>query len=120
MQSCFQNLINKRLIVWKRSNLSNPGYTFEKNNDDIPVLADSFGSEKAHWLLETLGTIPAMVLSLLVCYTCGCWWFSVYVGGIGIWGAVITCVLPYLIPDAAKIALAYTMGKRLRRHISHT
>jgi len=54
LQSCFQNLINKRLIVWKRSNLSNPGYTFEKNNDDIPVLADSFGSEKAHWLLETL------------------------------------------------------------------
>ena len=73
-----------------------------------------------YWLLETLGTIPAMVLSLLVCYTCGCWWFSVYAGGIGIWGAVITCVLPYLIPDAAKIALAYTMGKRLRRHISHT
>ena len=28
--------------------------TTEKNNDDIPVLAESFGSEKAHWLLETL------------------------------------------------------------------
>lgn len=73
-----------------------------------------------YWLLETLGTIPAMVLSLLMCYICGCWWFTVYADGVGIWGAVVTCVLPYLIPDAVKIALAYTMGKRLRRHISHT
>ena len=28
--------------------------TTEKNNDDIPMIAESFGSEKAHWLLETL------------------------------------------------------------------
>lgn len=70
-----------------------------------------------YWLLEKLGAITAMVVSILVCYACGCWWFSVYTGGMGIWGAVFTCVLPYLIPDAVKLWLAHSMGKRIRRHI---
>lgn len=71
-----------------------------------------------YWLLEKLGKVPAMVLSMAVCYACGCWWFSRYAGGMGVWAAMLTCVVPYLIPDAVKIALAHSMGKRLRRHIS--
>ena len=71
-----------------------------------------------YWLLERLGKIPAMVVSLLVCYACGCWWFSFYAGGAGIRAAVLACVVPYLIPDTVKLSLAYTMGKRLRRHVN--
>ena len=70
-----------------------------------------------YWLLQRLGKIPAMVLALAVCYGCGCWWFSVYAGGAGFLAAVMTCVVPYLIPDAIKLSLAYTMSKRLGRFV---
>ena len=58
-----------------------------------------------------------MVVAMLVCYACGCAWFTVYASGIGFGGAVMACVVPYLIPDAVKIALAYTMSKRIAKHI---
>ena len=71
-----------------------------------------------YWALEKLGKIPAMAAFQLVCYGCGCWWFSVYAGGIGIGAAVLTCVVPYLIPDTVKLWLAYILSKRLRKHIT--
>ena len=52
----------------------------------------------------------------LVCYGCGCWWFSVYSGSMG--AAVLACVVPYLIPDGIKLWLAYGLSKRLRKHIT--
>ena len=54
---------------------------------------------------------------MLACYGCGCWWFSVYAGGVGFGAAIMTCVVPYLIPDTIKIGLAYTMGKRLGKFV---
>lgn len=71
-----------------------------------------------YWLLERMGKLPAMGISLLACYLCGCWWFRVYAGGMGFWAAALTCVAPYLLPDGVKLALAYTMSKRISRHIS--
>lgn len=70
-----------------------------------------------YWLLEKLGKLPAFVISMLVCYGCGCWWFTVYAGDAGWAGAISTCVLPYLIPDAIKISLAYSMSQRIGKHI---
>lgn len=70
-----------------------------------------------YWLLEKLGKLPAMILAMLVCYVCGCGWFTVYAGNTGWGAAVMTCVVPYLIPDAVKIGLAYTMSKRIRRSV---
>ena len=70
-----------------------------------------------YWLLARIGKLPAMVVAMLVCYACGCAWFTVYASGIGFGGAVMACVVPYLIPDAVKIALAYTMSKRIAKHI---
>lgn len=70
-----------------------------------------------YWILERFGKLPAMVLGQLVCYACGCAWFSVYAGGVGFGAAIMTCVVPYLIPDAVKIGLAYTMSRRIRKHI---
>ena len=67
----------------------------------------------------------SMVLALIVCYTFGTLWFvHVYVGedgsSIGTLTALSWCVLPYLLPDAVKIALALTLGsnKALRRVIN--
>ena len=66
-----------------------------------------------YWALEKLGALPAMVASLLVCYACGCLWFSFYAGNAGFRAAVLTCVVPYLIPDGIKLWLAYTVSRRL-------
>ena len=70
-----------------------------------------------YWALEKLGKIPAMAGFQLVCYGCGCWWFSVYAGNVGMAAAVMACVVPYLIPDAIKLWLAYSVGKRLKKHL---
>ncbi len=54
--------------------------------------------------------IVSMALGILLCYTFGTAWFifvySRSSGPIGLGTALSWCVLPYLIPDAAKIALA--------------
>lgn len=70
-----------------------------------------------YWLTERLGTLPAMIAALLVCYACGCWWFTVYTGNAGWTAAAMTCVAPYLIPDAIKLWLAYGVSGRLRRSV---
>ena len=67
-------------------------------------------------LLERFGRLPAMISFQLVCYGCGCWWFSLYSGSVG--AAVLACVVPYLIPDGIKLWLAYGLSKRLRKHIT--
>ena len=68
-------------------------------------------------LLEKLGMLPAMIAAMLVCYGCGCGWFTVYAGN-GSWSAaVMTCVVPYLIPDAGKLWLAYTMSRRIGKQL---
>ena len=68
------------------------------------------------WFVEKWGTLPAMALSMVACYSCGCLWFSTYAGNTGLLAAVLTCVVPYLIPDAIKLWLAYTISKRLKKY----
>lgn len=68
-------------------------------------------------LLERVGMLPAMLAGQLVCYTCGCLWFYLYAGG-GFWLIAARCVLPFLIPDGVKIALAYILARRLGRHLT--
>lgn len=72
----------------------------------------------AYWALEKLGKLPAMLACLLVTYGCGSLWFSVYAGNVGITAAVIACVVPYLIPDGIKLALAYSLSKRIAKHMN--
>ena len=70
-----------------------------------------------YWTLERIGKLPAMVGGLFVCYLCGSLWFYLYAGG-GIWVILLRCVVPYLIPDGIKIALAYSLSSRLSRHLA--
>ena len=70
-----------------------------------------------YWALERLGRLPAMTAALLVCYACGCWWFSVYAGDIGWQAAAMACVVPYLIPDALKLALACSLSRRIAKTV---
>ena len=70
-----------------------------------------------YWLLERFGKLPAMIAGLLMCYLCGSIWFYWYAGG-GLWLILLRCVVPYLIPDAAKLTLAYMLTRRLARHLT--
>ena len=66
-----------------------------------------------YWALERFGKLPAMLSAQLITYVCGCLWFSVYAGHTGFTAAVLTCVVPYLIPDAIKLTLAYSLAERI-------
>lgn len=77
------------------------------------------------WMLEKLlgRSLPAlalsMVLGLAVCYAFGTAWFLVLytrsTGPIGLWSVLWSCVLPFVIPDLCKLALALVLRRRLRR-----
>ena len=68
-----------------------------------------------YWALEKTGRLPAMICAQLVCYFCGCLWFATWSGSLP--AAMLTCVVPYLIPDALKLWLACSMSSRLRRFV---
>lgn len=86
-----------------------------------------FFSALLYWLVtKLLGTAVwsmalAMVLGLVVCYAFGTVWFTVVytqkVAAIGFAGALGMCVIPYIIPDLIKIALALLLTKVLSKHI---
>lgn len=57
-----------------------------------------------------------MVAGLAACYTLGTAWFMVVTGSaLGV--ALLTCVVPFLIGDAIKIAIAAALSPRLRREL---
>ena len=59
----------------------------------------------------------SMVLGLLVCYAAGTIWFmAVYTantGAIGVGTVLAWCVIPFILPDLVKIAVALVLTKRL-------
>lgn len=63
--------------------------------------------------------IAALVIGLLACYAFGTAWFCIVYartnGAIGVGTALSWCVLPFLLPDAAKLALAVFVGSRLEK-----
>lgn len=69
------------------------------------------------WWVRLLG----MVVGLLVCYAFGSGWFlALYVQQgkeIALSVILMKCVIPYIIPDAAKIALAMVLTERLKKYV---
>ena len=61
--------------------------------------------------------LASMALGVLLCYAFGTAWFVLVYsrgsGAVGVGTALSWCVLPYLLPDAAKIALAAVLTRRL-------
>lgn len=65
--------------------------------------------------------LAALLCGLILCYLVGSIWFQVYFTTRGTsysFSMVISmCVLPYIIPDLIKLALAYYISKRIRKEV---
>ena len=59
----------------------------------------------------------SMAAGVIACYAVGSVWFTV-VMKCGIAQTMLTCVIPFLIPDAVKIALAVFLSRRLIKVIN--
>ena len=80
-----------------------------------------------YWLAEKLFgekllvRISAMVIGLLVCYAFGTAWFLwVYArraGAIAVGTALSWCVLPFVLPDLGKMALAVLLAGRVKKFL---
>lgn len=70
----------------------------------------------AYRVWENVGKCPAMIAGVLCCYVCGTLWYMAYTNG-GWQVVILQTVVPYLIPDGCKIALALHLTHRLRRHL---
>ncbi|MBU5626303.1 biotin transporter BioY [Oscillibacter sp. MSJ-2] len=85
------------------------------------------GSALLYWAItarfgtKTAVQAAAMVLGLAVCYASGTLWFmQVYArtsGPVGLTAALGWCVIPFIVPDLCKIALALWLSRRLGRHV---
>ena len=76
-----------------------------------------------YWLFERLGRslwlrVAALLIGLVLCYAFGTLWFvEVYSranGPLSVMTALGWCVLPFLLPDGVKLALALLLSARLR------
>lgn len=78
-----------------------------------------------YWIMTSIKDTPrirliAMVLGLLLCYICGSWWYLTrYLTAaqttLGL--VLLKCVVPYLIPDAIKLTLAWILTGKLKRFV---
>lgn len=78
------------------------------------------------WITKAAGEklpvmILSMVLGLIACYAFGTAWFMLIWArtneAIGLGTALGWCVIPFVIPDLAKIALAVALTKVLKPHV---
>lgn len=81
----------------------------------------------SYWLItkifgaKKIVEIIAMAIGLILCYAFGTVWFVLVYsktnGAIGVLQALSMCVFPFIIPDAAKIALAVFVSSAVREKL---
>lgn len=79
------------------------------------ILVDKFGK-------STKCLAAAMTVGLILCYLFGSLWFmAVYTagteGGIGLVSVLSMCVIPFILPDLVKMAVAILLVKGLSKHM---
>ena len=64
----------------------------------------------------------ALAGGLVLCYLAGTLWFIIVTGSNGgaytFWSSLSLCVLPYIIPDCAKMILAVYLSNRVKKHVA--
>jgi len=56
-----------------------------------------------------------MALGMLACYGFGTLWYAVGYGAGNVSAIAMTCVVPFLLPDAVKLALSLLLSERIRK-----
>jgi biotin transport system substrate-specific component len=84
-------------------------------------------SALAMWGIEKLAgrkpvvQIISMVIGLVICYVFGTIWFMVVYarnsGAVGLGTVFGWCVIPFIIPDLIKIALAFIVSRNVRKYV---
>ncbi len=59
-----------------------------------------------------------MVGSMVILYAFGTLWYALLYANGGVCAILLTCVVPFLLPDALKLLLALLLVRRIRRNIS--
>ncbi len=73
-----------------------------------------------YWLMTKLlkpsvwTELIAFAIGLLLCYAFGTLWFSTLNGEKSFYASLAVCVVPFILPDILKLALAYFIGRKLR------
>ena len=66
-------------------------------------------------------SIIALVMGLVLCYAFGTFWYmeayAASSGEMGLSSALLTCVVPFILPDLLKLGLAVMLSKRLKKHL---
>ena len=79
-----------------------------------------------YWLITALGRdksifrLVGMITGLLACYLFGTLWFQfgyLSYGGLSFGVILMKCVIPSLLPDGAKLILAWLLASRLRQFV---
>lgn len=71
---------------------------------------------------STAGNMIRAALGTLTCYAFGTLWYMLGYAGFsleGLTAAAVQCVIPFILPDAIKLALAAVVSKRLSPLIDH-
>lgn len=64
---------------------------------------------------KTHTQLIALTVGLLSCYTTGTLWFTLFSNNTDFKSAVTTCVLPFIVPDAIKLWMAFIVSRRIGR-----
>ena len=95
---------------------------FAKFQSGVGVIAGPTGGYILGFILMTLvpliikNKIAAGIVGLIICYLFGSVWFLLFNQSniTSIWKVLTICVFPFIIPDAAKLAIAYVLSIRLK------
>lgn len=69
-----------------------------------------------YWATENrLPRWLCMGLGMLACYICAAAWYWFVFAQTGLWAVILKCVVPYILPDAAKITLVWMLTPKLKR-----
>ena len=86
------------------------GYYFLLKNNNMLSNAATPGEGEVAWLFG---------IAIVVCYVAGTAWFMVVyaqnTGPVGLWTALLWCVVPFIVPDLAKLGLALWLSQRLEK-----
>lgn len=78
----------------------------------LTAIVIGFAAEK--WERKALPLVIAMMIGVLLCYTAGTIWFML-ITKMHLGESLLLCVVPFLLPDAVKIAAAVLLSNRLSK-----